>query len=253
MAGLRFAGIVDGSTLDYRGKVAAVVYLCGCPYRCPWCQNPELVSDDGACRTVDVPFVVSALKEDFLINAACVTGGEPLMQDGTLDLLKAIKSETDLSVKLDTNGYYPEMLAKALRYVDLLSVDIKAPLGPAYAGAAGLGEKYPEAIERIKKSLAVVREWGGASEARTTVVSGYTDTKGAIEEIASVVKEYRFRSYTLQQFRPVNTLDPAYLKKKSPSRALMLELGNSAKKILPDAGVRITTELKGFEDIFLGV
>jgi len=249
MTELKIAGIFDSSTQDYLGKVAAVVYLCGCPYRCPWCQNPELSQEGEICRTVDINYVVSALKEDFLIGAACITGGEPLMQQSTLELLKEIKKETELSLKLDTNGYYPEMLALALPYVDLLSMDLKAPLGEEYGVAAGLGDRYPEAIARMKRSLAAIRDWGGASEARTTVIPGITDSKEIIDEIASTVKGYGFKSYTLQQFRPMNTLDPAYLKKKSPSHALMLELGKTAKKMLPQANVKIFTQLKGFESI----
>ena len=249
MAELKIAGIVDSSTLDYPGKVASVVYLCGCPYRCPWCQNPELVSESDACRSASVGSVLSALKDDFLINAVCVTGGEPLMQDASLELLAGIKEHTDLSLKLDTNGYYPEALAKALPYVDVLSMDIKAPLGPAYGDAAGLGGQYPEALERMERSLAIIRAWGGESEARTTVVPGITDYSGAIEEIASLVKKYGFKSYTLQQFRPMNTQDPSYLKKKSPGHALMAGLGKAAKKILPGVRVRIYTQLRGFEEI----
>lgn len=253
MAGLNIVGIVDGSTQDYPGKVAAVVYLCGCPYRCPWCQNPELVEPGGICRTVDVGYIVSALKEDYLIGAACVTGGEPLMQEETIELLKEIKNGTGLLLKLDTNGYYPGRLAQALPYIDQLSLDIKAPLGEAYGVSAGLGERFPGAVARIKKSLAIIKEWKGVSEARTTVVPGITDRIEVIEKIACVVKETGFKYYTLQQFRPMNTLDPEYMKKKSPSHALMLELGYAAKKILPDTAVKIFTQLKGFEKISPGV
>jgi pyruvate formate lyase activating enzyme len=240
---------MDSSTQDYPGKVASVIYLCGCPYRCPWCQNPELSKGEDVCRTVEVNYIVSALREDFLINAACVTGGEPLMQPATLELLKEIKKETTLSLKLDTNGYYPDMLRHALPYVDLLSMDLKAPLGENYGVAAGLGDRYPEAVSRMERSLTAIRDWGGAAEARTTVVPGITDSKEAIEKIASTVKEYGFKSYTLQQFRPMNTMDPAYLKKKSPTHALMLELGKTAKKMLPSVNVKIFTQLKGFETI----
>ena len=249
MTELKIAGIFDSSTMDYPGKVAAVVYLCGCPYRCPWCQNPELSQEGEICRTVDINYVVSALKEDFLIGAACITGGEPLMQEASLELFREIKKQTELSLKLDTNGYYPDMLALALPYVDLLSMDIKAPLDEEYGVAAGLGDHYPEALLRMKKSLEAIRDWGGASEARTTIIPGITDSKEAIEKIASTVKEYGFKAYTLQQFRPMNTLDPAYLKKKSPTHALMLELGKTAKKMLPQANVKIFTQLKGFENI----
>ena len=115
---LNFAGIVDHSTLDYPGKSAAVVYLCGCPYRCPWCQNPELVFEEG-CTEIEIDKIIKNLNENFLLDAVCVTGGEPLMQKNTIELLKKIKQDTDLLLKIDHNGYFPERLKKALPYLDI--------------------------------------------------------------------------------------------------------------------------------------
>jgi pyruvate formate lyase activating enzyme len=87
---INFAGIVDNSTVDYPGRLSAVIYLCGCPYRCPWCQNAELISNEGSCKPTEISYIVDRLKENFLIQAVCVTGGEPLMQEGTIELLEGI-------------------------------------------------------------------------------------------------------------------------------------------------------------------
>ena len=35
-------GIESFTTVDFPGKLAAVLFCLGCPLRCPYCHNPEL-------------------------------------------------------------------------------------------------------------------------------------------------------------------------------------------------------------------
>ena len=37
---LRVAGITPFTTIDFPGKLSAVVFIQGCPWRCPYCHNP---------------------------------------------------------------------------------------------------------------------------------------------------------------------------------------------------------------------
>ena len=249
MTKIRFAGIVDHSTLDYPGKSAAVLYLCGCPLRCPWCQNRELVLEGENCREVEIDFIMEKLKENFLVDAVSITGGESLMQQETLELLKRIKSDTKLLLKIDTNSYFPEMLGNSLPYLDLLTTDIKAPLDERYGRVTGLPDHWEKIVSRVKKSLSILKGWDKKKEARTTIVPGLIDSREDIEEIARVVSDTGFSLYTLQQFRAGGTLDLAYEKVRSPSPELMRELGKAAKKHLPDTKVQIVTEKNGFEEI----
>jgi len=250
MMRINFAGIVDHSTIDYPGKSAAVVYLCGCPYRCPWCQNPELVwEDESVCRQVGLDEIVKQLKENFLLDAVCVTGGEPLMQKNTLELLKKIKKETGLLLKIDHNGYFPERLKEALHYLDFFTTDIKAPLDERYVKAIGLTDQLNNAVKRIKKSNEILKKWGGKKEARTTIVPTLVDTLEDVREIAKVVHNTGFEIYTLQQFRPEKTLDPEFKFIRSPTAEEMQKLGRAAKKYLPDTKVQIVTQEHGFEEI----
>ncbi|MBU4201776.1 MAG: anaerobic ribonucleoside-triphosphate reductase activating protein [Candidatus Altiarchaeales archaeon] len=249
MTRINFAGIVDHSTLDYPGKSAAVLYLCGCPFRCPWCQNRELVLEEENCKLIEIDEILKQLKENFLLDAVCVTGGEPLLQEETIELLKRIKSGTKLLLKIDTNCYFPDMLEKAIPYLDFFTTDIKAPLDERYGRVAGLPEHWEEIVVRVRKSLSMLKEWNQDKEARTTIVPGLIDSMGDIEEIAKVINDTGFSLYTLQQFRAERTLNPEYEKIKSPSVELMHELGEAAKKHLPDVKVQIVTEKNGFEEI----
>ncbi len=250
MTEINYAGTADHSTIDYPGEVAAVIHLCGCPYRCPWCQNKELVLlDEKTCRKTDIEKIIKELNKNFLITAVTITGGEPLMQEETIELLKKLKEETKLLVKIDTNGHYPERLEKALQYLDYLAMDLKAPLDDRYGRAIGLRDHWENNIEKIKESLKILKKWGNLKEARTTIVPGHTDNEKAIQEIAETVKETGFDDYTLQEYRPENTLDKEYLKKKSPGHKKMKKLGEAAKKILPSTRVRIVTQENGFQEI----
>lgn len=249
MTEINFAGIVDHSTIDYPGKVSAVVYLCGCPYRCPWCQNAELVFNEGECRPTEIDEIVDQLKENFLIQAVCVTGGESLMQKEAIELLERIKSETDLLLKIDTDGYFPGRLSKALPFLDFFTTDVKAPLDERYGRVVGLPDQWRKIVEKVRESLSILKKWENQKEARTTIVPGLIDKIHEIEEIAKVVGDVGFTSYTLQQFRPERTLDPEYEKIQSPSPELMHKLGVVAKEHLPKTKVQIVTQQNGFEEI----
>ena len=245
---INFAGIVDHSTLDYPGKSAAVIYLCGCPYRCPWCQNPELVFEEG-CTMVEIDKIIEKLNENFLLDAVCVTGGEPLMQENTIEFLKKIKQETDLLLKIDHNGYFPERLKKALPHLDFFMTDIKAPLNEKYGKAVGLPNNWEKVVERVRESHKILREWNGRKEMRTTIVPELIDSIEDVRAIAKVVYNTGFEIYTLQQFRPEKTLDPEFKFIRSPGLEKMQELGKEAKKYLPDTKVQIVTQERGFEEI----
>lgn len=249
MTKINFAGIVDHSTIDYPEKVSAVIYLCGCPYRCPWCQNAELVFNEGNCKPTEIDEIVDQLRENFLIQAVCVTGGEPLMQEETIELLKRIKSETDLLLKIDTDGYFPERLKEALPFLDFFTTDVKAPLDESYGRVVGLPGQWREIVKRVGESLGVLKKWECQKEARTTIVPDLIDKKEDVREIAEIVDDVGFTLYTLQQFRPERTLDPEYEKIRSPSPELMRELGEVAKEYLPKTNVQIVTQQNGFEEI----
>ncbi|MCK4492118.1 MAG: anaerobic ribonucleoside-triphosphate reductase activating protein, partial [Candidatus Altiarchaeales archaeon] len=199
MTEINFAGIVDHSTIDYPKKVSAVIYLCGCPYRCPWCQNAELVFNKGECRPTEIDEILDQLKKNFLIQAVCVTGGEPLMQEETIELLERIKSETDLLLKIDTDGYFPGRLRKALPFLDFFTTDVKAPLDESYGRVVGLPDQWRKIVERVRETLSILKKWEHQKEARTTILPDLIDKVQDIVEIAKVVDDVGFTSYTLQQ------------------------------------------------------
>ena len=138
------------------------------------------------------------------ITGVVVSGGEPCINPGLISLLSKFK-EMGFAVKLDTNGFYPQILQKALSggLVDYVAMDIKAP-PEKYALLCGL--KTVD-VHIIQNSMDFIAASGIDHEFRTTVVP-----KLILEEDVAAIARWlpRQSPYTLQQFRPQGCLDPAY-------------------------------------------
>ena len=106
---MRISGLQKMTLLDYPGKIACTVFLGGCNFRCPFCHNGELL-DSAAENLMDEQELLSFLsKRRGLLDAVCISGGEPTLQSGLAELLERIKRMGYL-IKLDTNGSRPEVL-----------------------------------------------------------------------------------------------------------------------------------------------
>ena len=74
------------SLIDYPGRVAAVLFLPGCNFRCPYCHNAVLVDAGGPAgdELVTLDEVAAFLdRRKALISALVVSGGEPLLHEET--------------------------------------------------------------------------------------------------------------------------------------------------------------------------
>ncbi len=197
---MKIHGIVKTTLVDYPGKVATTIFTGGCNFRCPYCHNPTLVN--GEEETIPKQGFYDFLEERRkLIDAVCITGGEPTLQPGLEQLINKIKEKGYL-VKLDTNGSKPKQLKKLIKKLDYVAMDIKAPK-----------EKYQEVTnsnidpKKIQQSIEIIKNSGVDYEFRTTVVPGLL-SKQDIEKIGQWLKGSK--RYYLQQFRPGNTLEPSY-------------------------------------------
>ncbi|MBI9100514.1 MAG: radical SAM protein, partial [Spirochaetaceae bacterium] len=117
------AALLKTTLLDYPGEVASILFTPGCNLRCPYCHNPSLVNhrgNDENLRSIN-ELKDFLQKRQHLLGAVVISGGEPLLYEGTKDLVDYIKS-LGLKVKIDTNGLYPERLRKL--NVDYIAMDI---------------------------------------------------------------------------------------------------------------------------------
>ena len=162
---MRLGGLAKMTLLDFPGRVAATVFTAGCGMRCPFCHNASLVTHIGEELPVDE--LLSFLKKrQGLLDGVCITGGEPLLQPDTEELIRAIRA-MGYAVKLDTNGMYPERLSSLIDggLLDYVAMDIKNSQ-EKYAVTAGLSA-MPEGIT---DSVRLLLRGEVPYEFRTTVV-----------------------------------------------------------------------------------
>ena len=120
------SGLQKMTLLDYPGKVACTVFLQGCNFRCPFCHNSALLGKESPDEIPEETLMAFLKKRVGLLDAVCITGGEPTLQNDLPELIKKIK-DLGYLVKLDTNGFKPEVLKSLVEagLIDYVAMDIK--------------------------------------------------------------------------------------------------------------------------------
>ena len=163
---MEFGGFEKFTLIDYPGKVACMVYTIGCPFRCPYCHNPELVDETCTMHIKEQVILEFLDKRKGMLDGVVITGGEPTMHgERLIDFIKEVKKRGFL-VKLDSNGVDPTFLQKVIdeKLVDYIAMDIKSPLS-----------KYTQTVSRpvntanIQKSINIIKESGLDYEFRTAI------------------------------------------------------------------------------------
>ncbi len=196
---MKFSGLQKVSLVDYPGKVASVLFTPGCNLRCPFCHNWRIVVDPKP------PFLQEATALDILetrkkyVDAIVVTGGEPTMHKELPKFLAKLKARGFL-VKLDTNGFYPEVLEESLASIDYVAMDVKTC--PEKYGVLGARN-----TSGLMRSVSILKTGKVAYEFRTTVVPELV-TQEDIACIGDLVKGAK--THAFQQFVPQDLLDKKY-------------------------------------------
>lgn len=188
----KIAAIQKFSTLDYPGKLSAVVFSQGCPIRCVYCHNPDFqdYTKPGIIAFTDLLNFIKERKG--LLDAIVFSGGEPLMQRDLYDAISIVKQEGFL-LGLHTAGTIPNKLNQVLPLLDWVGFDIKTSF-----------DKYEE-ITRIPNSgklalegFDLLQKSGIPYEVRTTVDSRNIKPKDLID-IAKFLKLKNVKKWVLQE------------------------------------------------------
>jgi pyruvate formate lyase activating enzyme len=180
---LRLGGLTRCSSVDFPGRLAAVVFLQGCPWRCSYCHNPDLLDANGETRLSWLDVRSFLQRRRGLLDAVVFSGGEPTLQPGLGAALAEVRA-MGFETALHTGGMYPERLAQVLHLVDWVGLDIKAPWHrlAAITGAPGSGARVRASLSRVLRS-------GVRYECRTTWHAGLFpphELRAMADELASL-------------------------------------------------------------------
>ncbi|MGQ9708765.1 MAG: anaerobic ribonucleoside-triphosphate reductase activating protein, partial [bacterium] len=166
---MRIVGFIPTSLIDWDGKITSVLFTGGCNLRCPFCHNRPVADDDPGLPTISWDEIKSLLERKLgWLDGVVVTGGEPMMHPEIFQLCVNIK-QLGLKVKVDTNGSFPYPLKSliALRLIDSVAMDIKAPLNSRYALATG---RNLPSLAPFRRSIRLLLESEVEHEFRITLV-----------------------------------------------------------------------------------
>lgn len=232
-SGIKIGGLQKMTILDYPGKVAATIFTGGCNFKCPYCHNKDLVFVPDSYEFYDPDEVLAYLeKRKGILDGVCITGGEPLIQEGLLDFIAAIRKIGYL-VKLDTNGFFPDRLEEicASGMIDYIAMDIKnAP--ERYYETVGLNPEVFR-LERIEESVRFLMTSDIEHEFRTTVIREF-HTRENLLDIARWIRGSDH--YYLQQYTDSgNVIQPGWT---AYTKAEMESLLEEVRQFVPGAELR---------------
>jgi pyruvate formate lyase activating enzyme len=192
---LRVGGRVAFSNADWPGKLAAVLFLQGCPWHCGYCQNPHLLPPRGPHEEDWAATLAWLATRRGLLDAVVFSGGEPTAQAELGPALRAVRA-LGFAVGLHTGGAYPRRLLEVARDVDWIGLDIKAPMLD-YEVVTGV----PRSGFAAFASLDLVLKAKIALEVRTTVHPALTPPD-RLTTLARELGAMGITRWVLQAFRP---------------------------------------------------
>ena len=198
---LRVGGVVPFTATDFPGKLAAVIFVQGCPWRCGYCHNPHLQSRE-ADSAIAWDDVMALLRRRVgLIDAVVFSGGEPTIDPALGGAIEDVR-QLGFAIGLHTACIYPDHLARVLPLVDWVGFDVKAPFDDyeKITGVGNSGNKARACVELIMAS-------GVEHECRTTAHPALL-AEGEILALAAGMAQRGVKSYALQLVRERGCNDP---------------------------------------------
>ncbi|MQY50503.1 radical SAM protein [Rhodocyclus tenuis] len=214
---LEIGGIEPFSTLDYPGKLAAVLFCQGCPWDCPYCHNAHLrplrparpsANADGGDHTAVANVVAPAAapasgwskalallqQRRQLLDAVVFSGGEPLAQPSLTAAMQEVR-DLGFAIGLHSAGVHTKAFGRALPLCDWVGLDVKAPRG-RYAPLVGRSN----AAAQVEGCLRRLVDSGIDYEIRTTVDPRQLDA-AALLQLADELASAGARRWRLQRCR----------------------------------------------------
>lgn len=191
---MKIEAIQKLTLLDYPQKMACTIFTYGCNFRCPFCHNAGLVTEASQAGTTEEEVLKFLNSRQGILEGVCITGGEPLLQEGIEEFIKSIK-DMGFLVKLDTNGSFPEKLKALCKkgLIDYVAMDIK---NSKQKYAATVGKKLFD-LSAVAESVEFLKKGTVPYEFRTTVTKDF-HTMDDLKDIAKWLSGCD--AYYLQQF-----------------------------------------------------
>lgn len=139
----------------YIGSPTIFIRFSGCNLNCYYCDEKKAKKVMNA-KTKNIDEIISFLKDFIVKNKVkfiSLTGGEPLIQKDLKDLvngLSILKKERKIKIYLETNGSLPSILKNVIKYIDVISLDLKIPFNDI--NKKNILKEFKESLNICKKN-----------------------------------------------------------------------------------------------------
>jgi len=196
---MQFAGLQKTSLIDFPDRIATVLFTPRCNLRCPFCYNWRLVLEpkEPFLQEKDVFHILESRRR--FVEAVAITGGEPTLQPDLPQFLSNLK-QRGFATKVDTNGFFPDVLERCLPYLNYIAVDVKTcPERYVLLGAKN--------TSNFLRTIELVKQEHVDYEFRCTAVPEFVE-ESDIPKIGELVKGSK--RFVFQQFIPGDTLEKTF-------------------------------------------
>ena len=144
----------------YIGEKQIFVRFCGCNLHCAYCdtnfEKPDKFYINELSQSFDNPITsksLSTIVQNLQTETISLTGGEPLLhKDFLLEFLPQLKSKR---IYLETNGTLYNELKEVIKYIDIISMDIKLSCSTAQDNQFDANTKFIEIAHKAQKEIFV--------------------------------------------------------------------------------------------------
>lgn len=202
---MNIRGLQRFTLVDYPGKLACVVFVGECNFRCPYCHNPCLVFDPESQPLIsDEEFFEFLEKRRGRLDGVVISGGEPSLRF-PLQVFSSEIKRMGFMIKIDTNGSNPDKIIAMHRdgCVDALGIDYKAPAHMYHHIACNRSERLAEKVHSL---IAYAIQEEIPVDIRTTVHKSLL-AEDHLRQMRQELDSLGAGQWTLQQFHPVDIID----------------------------------------------
>lgn len=220
------------STVDDPGRLAGVVFCQGCPWRCPYCHNPDLQPRHAAggvpWRRVEELLV----RRCGLLESVVFSGGEPTLQEALPEALDRVR-RLGYRVGLHTAGIFPRRLAAILDRVDWVGLDVKAPAVAArrLTGSPAAARRTDESLRHVLRAASMGLDY----EIRTTYHPALLGPEDLLS-LGRTLARRGVRRWVVQRFRPQGCRDESL--RAAPGAEVPPELNQRLYSLFEDFVLR---------------
>lgn len=134
----------------YVGVKQLFIRFCGCNLKCNYCDTQDLFNEEYLEFT---PEELKKYIQDFnlkTIHSISLTGGEPLVW---VDFLEEFLPLVQNKIYLETNSTLKDNLERIIKYVDIISADIKLPSSSGIENSFAVHDEFFRIAQKYDKEI----------------------------------------------------------------------------------------------------